>query len=108
VIVLDFIALHDEQLERDPGSDSALWSRLRAAAARVRTIDLFPPTTQGLLLDDHTPFARAGVPAVDLIDFDYPCWQKVCDDLSKVSLKNLTRVGATVLELVRAERAAVG
>jgi glutaminyl-peptide cyclotransferase len=104
VIVLDFIALHDEQLRRDPGSDADLWSRLRAAAGRAGTLSIFPPGTQDQLLDDHTPFVRAGIPAIDLIDFDYPCWQKVCDDLGKVSLKNLTRVGATVLELVRADR----
>jgi glutaminyl-peptide cyclotransferase len=104
VIVLDFIALHDEQLRRDPSSDAGLWSRLRAAAGRAGALTVFPTGTQDQVLDDHTPFVRAGIPAVDLIDFDYPCWQKVCDDLGKVSLKNLTRVGATVLELLRAER----
>jgi glutaminyl-peptide cyclotransferase len=104
VIVLDFIALHDEQLPREPSSDPALWSRLRAAAARAQTLDLFPSRLQGTVLDDHTPFLRASIPAIDLIDFDYPCWQKVCDDLSQVSRTNLTRVGSTVLELVRSER----
>jgi peptidase M28-like protein len=104
VIVLDFIALHDELLSRDRSSDPALWSRLRAAAARAGTLDLFPSTLQDVVLDDHTPFLRASIPAIDLIDFDYPCWQKVCDDLSQVSRKNLARVGATVLELVRSER----
>jgi glutaminyl-peptide cyclotransferase len=103
-IVLDFIALHGEQLARDPSSDSALWSRLRAAAARVHTVDLFPDRLQGLVLDDHTPFLRASIPAIDLIDFSYACWQQVCDDLSQVSRTNLTRVGQTVLELLRAER----
>ena len=104
VIVLDFIALAGEELRRDPTSDAGLWSRLRAAAVRAHTPALFPTGAQGEVLDDHTPFLRAGVPAIDLIDFDYPCWQKVCDDLSKVSLKSLTRVGSTVLELLRAER----
>ena len=104
VIVLDFIALHDEQLSRDGSSDPALWSRLRAAARRAGTLDLFPNTLQGVVLDDHTPFLRASIPAVDLIDFRYPCWQKVCDDMSQVSSKNLTRVGVTVLELLRSER----
>ena len=104
VIVLDFIALLDEQLRREPSSDAALWSRLRAAAGRAGTLRIFPPGLQGEVLDDHTPFLRASIPAIDLIDFDYPCWQKTCDDLSQVSQVNLTRVGATVLELLRAER----
>jgi Peptidase family M28 len=104
VVVLDFIALRNERLAREASSDAALWSRLREAAARARTLPVFPDAVQGEVLDDHTPFLRAGIPAVDLIDFDYPCWQKVCDTLSRVSLANLTRVGETVLELLRAER----
>jgi glutaminyl-peptide cyclotransferase len=104
VIVLDFIALHDEQLRRDTTSDRSLWARLRSAAARSKTLAIFPDQVQGTVLDDHTPFLRAGIPAIDLIDFDYPCWQKVCDDLSQVSRANLAKVGRTVLELIRAER----
>ena len=104
VIVLDFIALHDELLRRDTTSDRPLWARLRSAAARSKTLAIFPDQVQGAVLDDHTPFLRAGIPAIDLIDFDYPCWQKVCDDLSQVSKVNLTKVGRTVLELIRAER----
>ncbi len=107
VIVLDFIALHDVQLSRDPSSDPALWSRLRAAARRAGTLALFPNTLQGTVLDDHTPFLRASVPAIDLIDFRYRCWQKLCDDMSQVSRTNLTKVGATVLELLRSERASL-
>jgi hypothetical protein len=104
VVVLDFIALRDERLRRDPSSSPGLWARLRAAASRVGTLGLFPPGLQGEVFDDHIPFLRAGVPAVDLIDFDYPCWQKRCDTLGRVSQRNLTRVGETVLELLRAER----
>src|SRR5437764_14900782 len=44
VIVLDFIALRDLRLRRDPSADAGLWSRLRAAAARARTLELFPNT----------------------------------------------------------------
>jgi glutaminyl-peptide cyclotransferase len=104
VIVLDFIALHDLRLTRDVTSDVPLWARLRAAAGRAGTAALFPPASQGAVMDDHTPFLRVGIPAVDLIDFRYACWQKLCDDLSRVSRTNLTKVGRTVLELLRSER----
>jgi len=104
VIVLDFIALYGELLKRDTTSDIRLWARLRSAAGRSKTLAIFPDQVQGTVLDDHTPFLRAGVPAIDLIDFSYACWQKLCDDMSKVSRGSLTKVGRTVLELIRAER----
>jgi hypothetical protein len=104
VIVLDFIALHDLRLVRDRTANEALWSRLRAAAARARTGKVFPADEQGAVIDDHTPFLEAGIPSIDLIDFRYRCWQKLCDDLSQVSQGNLQKVGSTVLELIRSER----
>lgn len=105
MILLDFIALHGELLPRELGSDPRLWERLRRAAASVGAGALFPPRTAGQVFDDHTPFAQAGIPAIDLIDFNYPCWQKVCDDLSQVSRASLAAVGESVLALVRSERA---
>jgi peptidase M28-like protein len=104
VIVLDFIALHDLRLTRDASSDEKVWARLRAAAGRAGTRALFPPAGQGAVLDDHTPFLEAGIPAIDLIDFRYACWQKLCDDLGQVSRTNLQKVGTTVLELIRDDR----
>lgn len=104
VIVLDFIALHDLRLVRDRTADALLWSRLRGAAVRAKTAALFPLGEQGAVIDDHTPFLEAGIPAIDLIDFRYRCWQKVCDDLSQVSQANLQKVGSTVLELIRSDR----
>jgi glutaminyl-peptide cyclotransferase len=46
--------------------------------------------------DDHVPYLRAGVPAVDLIDFDYPPWHKETDTLDKVSARSLKIVGDVV------------
>jgi len=47
------------------------------------------------------PFARAGVPSVDLIDFTFPCWHKQCDDLTAVSAASLDIVGETVSDVLR-------
>jgi Zn-dependent M28 family amino/carboxypeptidase len=49
------------------------------------------------MLDDHTPFLAAGIPAVDLIDFDYPYWHTRQDTLDKLSAQSLQVVGETVL-----------
>jgi hypothetical protein len=100
VIVLDFVADRSLQLPREDGSDAALWSRLRKAARRVRAGSAFPDASVGEVVDDHTPFARAGVPAIDLIDFTFPCWHRRCDDMSAVSAASLDLAGEAVFELV--------
>ena len=48
------------------------------------------------MLDDHTPFLEAGIPAVDIIDFDYPYWHTAADTPDKVSEKSLQAVGETL------------
>jgi Zn-dependent M28 family amino/carboxypeptidase len=103
-IVLDFIAQKDLRIPRDDSSDLALWGKLRAAAKRVGSGAAFPDETQGTVLDDHTPFLRRGVPAIDLIDFDFPCWHQMCDDLTAVSRSSLDKSGEAVLELLRTWR----
>jgi glutaminyl-peptide cyclotransferase len=46
--------------------------------------------------DDHIPYLKAGIPSVDLIDFDYPQWHTAGDTLDKVSAKSLKIVGDVV------------
>jgi glutaminyl-peptide cyclotransferase len=104
LVLLDFVADKDLSIPREQGSDPAIWRKLRAAARRVGAIRAFPPTTTGLVLDDHTPFTRRGIPAIDLIDFTYPCWHKTCDDLAHVSQRSLDLTGETVVELLRTWR----
>ena len=43
--------------------------------------------------DDHVPFLDAGVPAVDVIDLDYPPWHTAEDTLDKVSARSMETVG---------------
>ena len=104
VVLLDFVADKKLRIPREEGSDKQLWSRLRAAARRVGAQSAFPVRTQPQIIDDHTPFARDGVPAIDLIDFDFPCWHKRCDDMSAVSKRSLDVSGEAVLELLRTWR----
>jgi Zn-dependent M28 family amino/carboxypeptidase len=104
MILLDFVANKDLAIPREAGSDVRLWSRLRAASRRAGVARAFPDALQGEVLDDHTPFARRGVPSIDLIDFDFPCWHRACDDLSAVSQRSLGESGAAVLELLRSWR----
>ena len=54
------------------------------------------PKDQIDIEDDHLPYLKANVPAVDLIDFDYPYWHKPEDTLDKVSAHSLKIVGDVV------------
>jgi glutaminyl-peptide cyclotransferase len=100
LILLDFVADKDLAIPRDASSDEAMWADLREAAEQVGSGDAFPDEEQGEVQDDHTPFIRAGVPAIDLIDFDFPCWHQTCDDLSAVSKASLDKSGEAVLRFL--------
>ena len=55
--------------------------------------------------DDHIPFVRAGVPALDLIDFSYGAdhswWHTAEDTMDKLSARSLQVVGDVLLESIR-------
>ena len=104
VVVVDFVADRRLSLPREAGSNPALWARLRAAARRVGVAGAFPDRTRGAIEDDHTPFAAAGLPAIDLIDFDYPPFHTPRDDLRAVSERSLDATGEALVALVRDER----
>ncbi len=49
------------------------------------------------VFDDHVPFLEAGIPMIDLIDFDYPHWHTTQDTPDKCSPASLEKVGKVVL-----------
>jgi hypothetical protein len=100
MVLLDFVGDRRLSLPREGSSDPVLWRRLRAAARAVGVGRHFPSRTQGTILDDHVPFLAEGVPSIDLIDFDFPCWHLRCDDLSNVSERSLDATGEAVYRLV--------
>jgi hypothetical protein len=100
-IVLDLVGDRDLSIPRETFSNRPLWAKLRTAARRVGAGWAFPPATRDAILDDHIPFIRAGVPAIDVIDFTFPCWHRLCDDMSAVSVRSVDAVGETVRELLR-------
>jgi glutaminyl-peptide cyclotransferase len=106
MVLLDYIANKGLRLPREGSSDVALWARVRAAARSVGVGAVFPATTQTTIYDDHTPFLRAGIPAVDLIDFSYRYADGLQDTIDKLSLASLDAVGETAFALVSGLRAA--
>jgi glutaminyl-peptide cyclotransferase len=67
-----------------------------ASAEALRARDHFTYYTSDVL-DDHSPLNAAGIPTIDLIDFDYPPWHTAEDTMDKLSAQSLQTVGAVTL-----------
>src|SRR5438876_12246982 len=49
------------------------------------------------MTDDHTPLNAIGIPAIDVIDFDFPWWHTAHDTIDKISEQSLKLVGSVAL-----------
>ena len=52
------------------------------------------------IMDDHLPLIQAGVPTINIIDFNYPHWHTVEDTPDKCSAESLEIVGRLVLDII--------
>jgi Zn-dependent M28 family amino/carboxypeptidase len=97
LVLLDMIGDRDLTIRRDGNSTGWLNDLVWASAAKLGQRRTFVDeyTTVD---DDHVPFARAGVPVIDIIDLDYPAWHTAQDDLERVSARSLQIVGDVVLD----------
>jgi glutaminyl-peptide cyclotransferase len=96
-VVVDMIGDADLNIYREQNSDPALMDAIWSQADHLGYSGQFLPSSKYRMLDDHTPFLDAGIPAVDLIDFDYPYWHTIADTADKVSAESLKAVGDTLL-----------
>jgi Zn-dependent M28 family amino/carboxypeptidase len=96
LVLVDMIADRDLRIKRDTNSTGWLTTVIWDAARREKRSAYFlAEATQ--IEDDHLPFLQAGVPAVDLIDLDYPAWHTANDTLDAVSAGSLQVVGDVLL-----------
>ena len=68
------------------------------AAHELGYTETFVKQFKWSIIDDHTPFLLAEIPAVDIIDFDYPYWHTVEDTPDKISPESLELVGTTLIK----------
>jgi Zn-dependent M28 family amino/carboxypeptidase len=98
LILVDMIGDKDLRLKREsqstPWLTETIWSRARALG-RSQFVD-----ESTAISDDHLPFLEAGVPAVDIIDLEYPHWHEASDTLDKVSAASLQVVGDVLLAVL--------
>jgi Zn-dependent M28 family amino/carboxypeptidase len=93
VIVLDMVGDRDQQFYFERNSDPDLLADLWEIAADLGYQDQFIRQVKWSIIDDHAPFAALGLPAVDVIDFDYPAWHTSGDTLDQISAESLERIG---------------
>jgi Zn-dependent M28 family amino/carboxypeptidase len=101
-IVLDMVGDKDLGLYYEANSRQAaknLVERLWAGAKKANA-PAFIPEERHNVYDDHAPFLEAGIPGIDIIDFDYAAWHTTADDVPMVSAQSLGQVGRTVLQYV--------
>lgn len=96
VVIVDMIGDADLNIYKERNSNEAITDEIWRTAAELGYADKFIPTYKFSMLDDHTPFLRAGIPAIDIIDFDYPYWHTTQDTPDKVSAESLQTVGETL------------
>ncbi len=100
MVLLDMVGDADQQFYYDLNSNRDLAAQLWTVAAGLGYGQNFIPAGRYAMLDDHTPFAQQGIPAVDIIDFDYgphnSYWHTTADTADKVSADSLERIGRTM------------
>lgn len=97
-LVLDMVGGRQLQINQEPNSLNLAPNLVRDVWAVARQIDAkgFHLRVGREVLDDHLALNNAGIPTIDLIDFDYPYWHKA-DDLPKnCSADSLAEVGRVV------------
>ena len=105
MILVDMIADKELTFKRDENSTPWLTDIIWSAARKLNRPEFSSETTY--VEDDHLPFIRAGIPAVDIIDLEYPdatmrYWHTAEDTLDKVSPHGLQVVGDVLLEALPA------
>lgn len=98
-VLWDMMGDRDLDITLPPNSPSELARGLYAAGEALGTRGHFG-YFRGDILDDHVPLNSAGIPTIDLIDFDFPAWHTPADTLDKVSAESLQTVGQATLYLL--------
>ena len=106
VIIVDMIGERDVEIRMEGFSDAASSALLEEIFSIAERLDVkaFKRENGASLIDDHLPFIQMGIPAVDLIDFDYPFWHTLEDTPDKCSPESLDAIGRVLLHYIWEQR----
>jgi Zn-dependent M28 family amino/carboxypeptidase len=99
-VIVDMIGDADLNIFEEMNSNPDLTREIWDIAGALGYSKEFIAQPKHSILDDHTPFLQAGIPAVDIIDIEYPYYHTTQDTPDKVSVASLQAVGDTLLEFL--------
>jgi glutaminyl-peptide cyclotransferase len=98
LVLLDMMGYKNLELGRDTLSTRWLQDIIWQSGRELGHGEIFVDRPEGVGGDDHAPFLRAGIAAVDLIQLsNYPYWHKADDTIDKVSSQSMKIVGDVIL-----------
>jgi glutaminyl-peptide cyclotransferase len=101
-ILLDMVGDSDLRIYRERYSQTyarrivdMVWQK-----AAELGVSAFVDSLKHTVYDDHLAFLNVGIPAIDIIDFDYPYWHTQEDTPDKCSPASLADVGKVLVALL--------
>lgn len=100
VVLVDMVGDANLNIYKEKFSDPGLVEEIWEVARILGHEEYFINEYKHQILDDHVPFLEAGIPAVDIIDIEYPYYHTLQDTVDKVSPESLQIVGDTVFQWI--------
>ena len=108
VVCLDMLGDKDLNIMIPGNSDARLVKIAKIAARRAKLPAGMVEQIEDHVKDDHVAFLDAGIPAIDLIDFDYGSvrgrndyWHTAADTMDKLSVESFHASGRLVMEMLK-------
>jgi len=101
LLLLDMVGSENIKISLDRLSTKSLVERLQAAAKSLG-LEEHVDSSYTFVEDDHMPFLKVGIDAIDMIDFnnlDY--WHKPGDEVANLSMRSMEIAGQLVSEMIR-------
>lgn len=102
MILADLVGEKDARYKREANSTPWLADLVWEVAAKLGYRGTFVQEEVAAIEDDHVPFLRRKIPAVNIIDLDYDYWHTTGDTLDKISARTLGVTGHVILETIAA------
>jgi glutaminyl-peptide cyclotransferase len=105
-VLFDLVADKDLQVYQEGNSVTGAPEVVNLVWEAARDLGygrIFVDTPKHVLTDDHIELQKAGIRAIDVVDFDYPAHHTPFDTIDKVSGESLQIVGDVAVALVRRE-----